>query len=181
MCNKAGDSPSWFLPKTRIEPNANFVFIFEDLDRSLGGNRETITLADLGLDIQSKSSPLANLVSKGIPSLGPGCFGDWLVERGNEIVANIHIVDTSMPDDVQRECVKYGASSSFGVYYTVNTLTFTGVSGRDTPAVFLDESELVFLLRAASFCRDELGDSSIECPKKVLSHVYEFHSKLLTK
>ena len=59
-----GDSPSWFLPKTRIEPNANFVFIFEDLDRSLGGNRETITLADLGLDIQSKSSPLANLVSK---------------------------------------------------------------------------------------------------------------------
>ena len=176
-----GDRSRWFSPKAQISPNANFILVFEDLTRLPIGEHGKKLLEELGLSIQGENPALSKLVSGGIQSLGPGCFGDWLVEPGNEIVANIHIVDTSMPDHVQKECIKYGAVSAFGVHYTVNTFTFADIPGRNTPAVFLDESELVLLLRAASFCRKEVGDFSTECPKRVLYGTYKFHNEVLNK
>jgi len=177
-----GEPDSWFTSKTSVGQDANYVVVFGKLKGAEARNAEIVYIGrDFDLNVENARPEVRQILASGLKAQGPGCFASWKASDENEIKAFVLVVDTENSVQQQKACIDWMIPSSLGVLPVFTTPRSYEITGEKTESdePFVDESELVFLLRASAYCRNTLGDYSLQCPVEVLGTAYRHHTRLL--
>ncbi len=178
-----GSPGNWFLPKGSIGPETNYALLFGRLKDDKARNATKVYIGrDIDIDISNAKPEIRRLLSSGLSVQGAGCFAAWGANEKNEVRGFVLVVDTEVSQLDQRACIDRFVPSSLGVLPVFSNLSWSEYEGKRIPQdePFVDESELVFLLRASAYCRDVLEDFSLQCPAAILGDVYRHHESTLS-
>lgn len=172
----AGQIQNAFTPKSSVGPSANYIILFENLSERNVGHTPTLSGNEISFDLADADSSVRGILEAGLRKQARGCFANWTIDSSNAISAFVLVIDRHMAASKRRECINLATPLSFGVHPVVTTLSFpqTQVSRE-----FFDKSETFLLLRLSAYCRNELKQSSLQCPAEILGALYKRHASLL--
>lgn len=173
-----GTPEEWFNGRTSVSPDVNYLVIFDSF-KGLDDNAEKyIPAKGSSLNFEDADPQIQSLLSRGITRQSAGCFADWVADEHNAISAFVLAIDNSKPELNQRDCSKGIVPSSFGVSNVSSTVGINNIGGTGRNAVFLDESDIILLIRLSAFCRNELNDYSLRCASEILKGLYRNNAAL---